>query len=137
MAQRGTYHTKQKALLLECLSAHPDRYLTVREIEALLDECGGHVGSTTLYRNLERMVAAGEVAKFIGAGGEARYRRIGERSAGQLVCLDCGVVEALECGMLQTFSDHVRLDHGFSMDVSRSMLFGHCRSCQTTSGAAS
>lgn len=136
MAQRGSYHTKQKELLLTCLSEHLDRYLTVREIEALLAEGGSRVSSTTLYRNLERMVAADEVAKFIGAGGEARYRRIGEKNAGQLVCLDCGGVEALECGMLQTFSEHVRLDHGFLMEAGRTMLFGHCMSCQSA-GAAS
>ena len=130
MAQRGTYHTKQKTLLLSCLAEHPDRYLTVREIESLLADGGARVSSTTLYRNLERMVAAGEVAKFIGAGGEARYRRIGDRLAGQLVCLDCGSVEVLECARLQAFCDHVRLDHGFLMEASRSMLFGHCRACQ-------
>lgn len=136
MTQRGSYHTRQKDLLLTCLSEHPDRYLTVREIEALLADGGGRVSSTTLYRNLERMVAAGEVAKFIGAGGEARYRRIGEKTMGQLVCLDCGGVEVLECDMLEAFSEHVRLDHGFSMEASRSMLFGHCMSCQNA-GAAS
>lgn len=131
MAPRGTYHTRQKALLQACLLGHGDRYLTVRQIEALLLHDNKHVGSTTVYRNLEAMVVRGEVVKFVGAGGEARYCLAPERSCGQLVCLDCGRVQRLDCHMLGEFSDHVRSDHGFDLEMSKAVLYGHCGDCRT------
>ena len=131
MGERRTYRTRQRELLEGCLAEHEDRYLTVRDIEAILDAAGTHVGATTLYRNLEQMVERGEVTKFIGTGSEARYRKAGASSYGQLVCLDCGGVEWLECDMLGAFSMHVRSDHGFAMEPSKVMLYGHCAACRS------
>ena len=129
MGNRRSYNTKQRTLLVACLEAFSDRYLTVREIEAQMDAEGVHVGSTTLYRNLEQMVERDEVVKFTGTDGQARYCRAPKKSCGQLVCLDCGRVQLLDCGMLTDFSDHVRRDHGFQMELGKAMLLGHCADC--------
>lgn len=129
MAHR-TYNTKQKAFLQGCLASHSDRYLTVRELCGLLEAEGQRVGHTTAYRNLEDMVARGVVLKFTGFGGEARYCIAPTRSCGQLVCLDCGRVQMLECGRLGALTEHVRDDHGFDVELSKTVLYGHCASCK-------
>lgn len=129
MSQRGSYNTRQRGLIEACLEGHRERYLTVREIARTLDEAGSHVGSTTLYRNLERMVETGVVLKFTGESGEARYCLVPERPCGQLVCMDCGCVRLLECHMLGTFAEHVRMDHGFVVEPRRTVLLGHCDAC--------
>ena len=129
MSQRGSYNTRQRGLIESCLEGHRDRYVTVREIGRSLDEAGSHVGSTTLYRNLERMVEAGVVLKFTDDEGVARYCLVPDHPCGQLVCMDCGSVRLLECGMLGTFAEHVRQDHAFVMDPARTVLLGHCDAC--------
>ena len=130
MASRGTYHTKQRAHIQSCLASHGDRYLTVREVCSLLEDAGTPVGHTTAYRNLEAMVEQNVVVKAVGAGNEARYRLRPDAPCGQLVCLDCGRVESLDCEMIGTFAQHVRTDHGFAVEMDRSLLYGHCDACR-------
>lgn len=136
MAERKTYRTRQRALIEECLATNGDRYLTVREVCDLLETKHGHVGHTTVYRNLEAMTSRGAALKFLGVGGETRYRIALDRSCGQLVCLDCGRVQLLDCGMLGSFADHVRADHDFDVEVGKTVLFGHCTACQTENANA-
>ena len=55
---------------------------------------------------------------------------------GQLVCLDCGRVLPLDCHMLDEFFAHVRAHHGFVIEGSRNVLYGHCAECRARSGHA-
>ncbi len=134
---RTSYHTKQKELLRSCLEANRTSCLTVREVCAMLDSMGARVGHTTVYRNLESLAALGEVVRLTGAGGETRYRLAPKEPCGQLVCLDCGHVLPLDCEMLGTFSQHVQSDHGFAVDTTRTVLYGHCANCQSQSQSQS
>ena len=127
---RATYHTRQRTLLRTCLELNRTRCLTVREVCGMLEEQDERVGHTTVYRNLESLASTGEVIRLTGAGGETRYRLAPEEPCGQLVCLDCGTVQPLDCAMLGSFSEHVRSDHGFAVDTTRTVLYGHCAGCQ-------
>lgn len=52
------------AELLELMKSQAGRHLTVHEICGLLEEKGASVGMTTVYRNLEKLVDQGIIAKY-------------------------------------------------------------------------
>ncbi len=133
MAQRSTYQTKQKTLVLGCMEAHPDAYLSVDEVCSLLASQGHEVGRTTVYRTLEAAAKQGTLAKVVGKRGDAiRYRAWQPTSdgEGQLYCVRCGEVFPLACDTLQEFASHVAEHHGFAIDRSRTVLYGLCAQCQ-------
>lgn len=134
MGVRRSYNTRQRQAVVSFLAAHADRYLSVDDVFGLMRTEGSAVGRTTAYRTLESLAKEGEVAKAcVPGGGEARYRLIDptHRDEGQLVCLSCGKVLSLDCGMLIEFKRHVQADHGFSIDPTRTVLYGLCRKCMT------
>lgn len=46
-----------------------------------------------------------------------------------LKCLRCGELYHLDCDHLQEIADHVRKDHGFAIDPSRTVFYGVCEAC--------
>lgn len=132
-AVRHGYNTRQRQAVFDFLSRHADHYLSVDDVFGSLREEGSKVGRTTAYRTLEALTRDGAVAKVVSpGGGESRYRLIDpERpDEGQLVCLGCGKVLALDCHMLDDLHEHVRSDHGFAIEFSRTVLYGYCDDCQ-------
>lgn len=132
MAGRRTYNTRQRQAIHDFMAAHEDRYLSVDDVFGLMRTTGASVGRTTTYRTLEALVGAGAVAKVVSPGkGEALYRLIDSAHAdeGQMVCLSCGKVIALDCSHLHELAEHVRSEHGFSIELSRTVLYGICDAC--------
>lgn len=133
VSEKHSYKTRQRQAVSEFLSSHSDRYLSVDDVFGLMRAQGMGVGRTTAYRTLESLASEGSVAKVVApGGGESRYRLIdsAHRGEGQLVCLDCGRVLPLDCEMLQEFYQHVESDHGFKIDLSRTVLYGLCETCR-------
>ena len=51
----GKYKTKQQTAILDCLKMHEKDYVTVVEIEKYLKNKNCSVGTTTIYRHLEKL----------------------------------------------------------------------------------
>lgn len=134
MVQKRSYNTRQRQIIHEFLVANQSHYLSVDEIYAHLAEHKPSPGRTTVYRTLEAMVSQGSVSKVVApGGGESRYRLAneGQENYGQLVCMCCGRVIPFDCDTLVQFSDHVHTEHQFSVDLMRSVMYGHCFDCAT------
>lgn len=129
MAERGRYMTKNHKALISALEADPGRCFTADEIWILLNERGEKIGRTTVYRQLENLAEGNLVQKYIAEKGEsATYRFGGSGCAAHLhlKCLDCGGVTHLDCSTSDFFSRHLQEDHGFTLDPSRTVIYGHC-----------
>lgn len=124
------YKTKQSELIEEYLKANADRHLTVDDICAGLKN---EVGRTTVYRNLERLCLSGTVRKYILTdGGSAcyQYADCGAQSRHfHLKCLKCGRLFHLECEHLKEIDGHIRAEHGFAVDPTRTVFYGLCEKC--------
>ena len=129
MQEKTKYRTRQRQLVEECLAENPGRYLSVDAVCAAIAQDGERIGRTTVYRALEAMAADGRALKAAVPGGEASYRIAEDGAAGQLVCLECGGVEPLDCGTAGEFAHHVLEHHGFKADPARTILYGQCHSC--------
>lgn len=137
MSGKMQYHTKQQDLLLTFLREAGGRHMTVAEITELLRERGAAVGTTTVYRSLEKLVAQGMVIKYAAKkGAPACFEYVGESAepGGDIqyhcICNVCGRLIHLHCEEIEGLAGHLREEHGFELDMTRTVLYGVCEDCR-------
>ena len=127
------YQTKQGELLLDFLRRNEGGHLSAQEIALRLAQEGSAIGQTTVYRHLEKLVAQGSVRKFTGeqeSGACYQYAKGCEvKHHHHLKCAVCGALLHMECGYLDDLTAHVRKEHGFVLDPTRTVLYGCCAKC--------
>lgn len=128
-----TYKTRQSALILQVLEENRDRHLTAEEIYLLLKERGEPVGQTTVYRHLEKLCADATVRKYAGGDGDSACFQLADakncKMHYHLKCTACGRLFHTECAYLNTLSEHIKNEHGFLVDSSKTVLYGLCKTC--------
>ena len=65
MANKSQYRTKQMAEILSYLQSMQGSHVTVHDIHAYFKSKNISVGTTTIYRHLDRMVAEGIVPNML------------------------------------------------------------------------
>lgn len=128
------YKTKQKEIILDCLIKNEDIHLTASEIVANLRESGANIGASTVYRQLDKLVAGGLVRKYIiDENSPACYQYFNDNGQCKehfhLKCTECGKLIHTDCALLKQISDHMRQSHGFAIDKSKTLLYGICGDC--------
>ncbi|MFV0318888.1 MAG: Fur family transcriptional regulator [Microbacterium sp.] len=127
---RGERVTKPRRVVVTVLAEHPQP-LSADEIAELVEPSGVH--RATVYRTLERLVAAG-VASVHTAAGAARYHlSVSDAAHGHLhaVCRSCQLIVPLPVDALQPAIARARTTTGFELDPAQSVLSGLCRRCAT------
>ena len=142
MNTRTKYKTKQRDILLECLAGTPGGHTTAADVCAYCRAKGMPVGQSTVYRQLENLVAEGLVNKYIidvnspacfeyvGAGA-----REGADSCFHCKCERCGALIHLHCDELAAIRSHLFDAHGFRLDPMRTVLYGLCEDCRANDPA--
>lgn len=126
-----SYQTKQGKALTDYLKTIGSRHVSVAEIAENMPE---HIGTATIYRQLERMEKDGSVQRFVQDGGAACYCYVGAGAADchmhfHLKCATCGALIHLECEEMDRLSEHILTEHGFRTDPLRTSLYGTCADC--------
>ncbi len=107
---KAPYKTKQMTEILTFLKSVQGRHVTVNEICDFFREKGISVGTTTIYRHLEKMVKEGLAAKYVIDGSSsACFEYIGDHGeeyencyhckcekCGKLIHLQCNEIESLK-----------------------------------------
>ncbi len=135
MSESQQYHTKQHDLILRYLETIPGKHVTVQEI---CDHFTGedHIGQTTVYRQMERLVAEGLVQKYILDTTSACFEYVGpdshkhDENCFHCKCTRCGKLIHLECGEIALLEAHVFKNHNFTIDTSRTVFYGLCQDCR-------
>ena len=139
MSRRAQYRTKQMAELLSYLKSVRGSHVTVNDICTYFKSQGIVVGTTTVYRHLERMVSRGEVVKYtVGGTGSACFEYVGEQGDGRqppdyhCKCNKCGKLFHLKCDEAANFGQHMLEHHSFEMDLLQTVFYGTCGECRKT-----
>ncbi len=127
------YTTKQQQAVLRCLEQRRGESLTAADLAEDLRLAGCPVGLATIYRQLEKLEAAGRVHKinteegalyqFCGLDGQ------GHRDCFLLKCSRCGRIRHLDCSHLQSLYDHLEQEHHFRIDPRGTLFTGICDLC--------
>lgn len=137
MSKKAQYNTKQMTELLSYLKSKQGIHITVTDVGDYFKSQGIAVGTTTIYRHLERMVKEGTVKKYyIDSNTRACFEYIGdEQSCNKPVCFhckceNCGKLIHLSCKELDGVLMHLHDDHGFEVDTVRTVFYGLCEDCK-------
>ena len=131
----STYNTKQKKLVSELVKNNSHKQLSCDEITYLLLQQGTPVGKTTVYRQLEKLVADGVIKKFNTQNSKSfLYQFVDENlrcdEHMHLRCIKCGNYEHLSCDFMKAVSEHLSLHHDFAVSNSQTEIMGVCANCR-------
>ena len=134
---KSKYTTKQMVEILTFLKSVQGSHVTVNEICKYFEAKGIAVGTTTIYRQLEKMVEEGTVAKYIIDGtSSACFEYVGEHeeekpsSCYHCKCEKCGKLIHLKCSEVEQLRQHMIEHHGFEMNPIRTVFYGICSDCK-------
>ena len=128
------YNTKQKEDILSYLRANSERHVSVGDILDHLKQEGREVGTTTVYRYLDRLCRQGEVRKYVideTSGACYQYIADAEECSEHfhLKCIRCGKLIHVDCAYLGELGEHIGAHHGFKVDRSKTVFYGTCGAC--------
>ncbi len=132
-----TYKTHQRSLITDFLKKESG-HITAELIAVKLKESGTPVGLTTVYRALSSLEKSGQVRKFI-ADGCACYQYIDTDAKCcsehlHFKCDSCGKLFHVDCDILKDISSHVKSDHNFTLNSSKTVFYGTCGACTAVEG---
>jgi len=123
--------TRQRAAI-EGLLVNIGDFMSAQDLHARLRAQGDGVGLATVYRTLQSMADEGDVDMMRTSDGEAVYRRCSNGHHHHLVCRTCGRTVEVEGPAVETWTDKISAENGFS-DVQHTLeIFGLCPSCQAS-----
>ena len=136
---KAAYTTKQMTELLTYMESVQGSHVTVNDICTYFESRGISVGTTTVYRHLEKMVQEGLVAKYVVNGtSSACFEYIGRHEQENTVscyhckCEKCGKLIHLQCSEVENLKQHMMEHHSFEMDSVRTVFYGICSECRNT-----
>ena len=134
MNNASTYKTKQREAILDFLIQNKNDHVTVNKISDYLEKEGTHVGLTTIYRHLDKLLEQGLVRKFIIDGTtSACFQYIDQinqcHKHFHLKCEKCGKLIHLNCSHVSKICMHILEEHGFKLDLFRTVFYGICEEC--------
>ena len=137
MAEKIGYKTKQREELLEYLETVPGVHITVNDMCDFFRQNGRNIGTTTVYRQLERMVDDGLVSKYIIDGNSpACFEYLGQhvhedhQVCFHCKCEKCGRLIHMHCDELNGIKEHLEEHHGFRLNSMRTVFYGICEDCE-------
>ncbi len=132
MSEKAQYRTRQITELENYLCSMKGKHVTVSDICKYFKNQGSSIGITTVYRQLDRMVEQGLVAKYVVDGtSSACFEYLGHKHVCfHCKCEKCGKVIHLECEEMTHLGEHMLADHGFQWDFTRTVFYGICEECR-------
>lgn len=126
--------SRQGKIILECLKENSGVHLTADEISQALREKECPVSTATIYRQLDKLTALGIIRKYTSSPDEpACFQYHEEHSACvnhfHLKCVECGRLFHVSCEYLDKLERHISEHHGFTVDNTRTVLYGICSKC--------
>ncbi len=134
MPRSSSYNTRQKELILCYLRENSSRHTTANAISLYLQEQGTPVGNATIYRYLDQLAEEGIIRKYtIDSKTGACYQYIGEKhncnEHFHLKCVKCENLFHVECDYLSELGSHILQHHSFTVDHTKTVLYGCCKDC--------
>ncbi len=133
--KKSAYNSKGKLLVLNYFINNPDIIVSADDIyQALKKECE-KINLTTVYRNLDKLVADNIILVFSSDDRKkSGYKFAGEgfrcKEHLHLQCTQCGKIIHLDCHFMSDIEKHVSNKHSFDIKYTSSILYGVCNDCK-------
>lgn len=128
--EQKRYQTKQRKALLDFFEKHPHEAFSASDIISV----GLGIGEATVYRALSKLADEGRLNKIISnAADGAKYQYHPHKACEghfHLRCTKCGETVCADCSFMADMGKHLGLDHGFTVDAKKTVIYGVCKSCK-------
>ena len=106
-------------------------FVSAQELHSLIVRDGGQTSLATVYTQLKKLVASGEVDDVMTDRGESLYRRcVVDTHHHHLACRRCGATLEVDAPELEQWAQSIAERHDYA-DLRHVLeLNGICRSCQ-------
>jgi Fur family ferric uptake transcriptional regulator len=131
MRARGGRVTTALRAVVETLD-ETDDHLTAADIADAVQQRHPAVHTSTVYRALDRLSAAGMVVHLHVGHGPTVYHLAGDYH-GHLACRGCGAVLDVPMALIQPVAHRVARDYGFALEAGHLALGGLCAHCAASS----
>ncbi len=126
---RGRRLTRQRALIWSVLTAETGAHLSAEDIVGRVQRELPSVSPSTVYRNLDVLVAEGLVLRTALGGDRAYYEPAHVHPHHHLVCRSCDGVTHVHSDALGDLTARLRETAGFTLGQDEITLFGTCAAC--------
>lgn len=126
------YNTKQYQLITEYLKNNKNKSLTVTDIKEHFEKKQVKIGQTTIYRCLNKLEDKKQIIKFQDEFSKSTsYKYVNETCHlhFHLKCIKCGLIDHLECNDLNVLENHIKIEHKFKIDNTKTIIYGMCCKC--------
>ena len=130
------YITKQAKLVFDFLKENPHEHFTAEQVHAALISQGHQIGRTTVYRQLDRLYDEYRVRRFSSGDSDPHCYQFESDDCHNhyhLKCSTCGRLIHTESNLLDRIAQHIFQEHNFTIDESRTVLYGTCCDCRKES----
>lgn len=129
------YQTKGKQHILTFLEEKKDIGVSVLDIADYLEKLNESTNITTIYRQLDKLVAEKKVIKHTADDGKkSLFQYVADDTECfhhlHIQCTNCSKIIHLDCEDSKEFTDHLCKEHGIKLDYSKTVLYGLCSDCQ-------
>lgn len=133
--KKAQYKTRQLLEIENFLKENVNKHVTVNDLIAFFQNKEMNIGKATVYRHLERMVNDGIVHKYMVESGDSACFEYIEGEEIHPICFHCkcekcGRLIHLKCNELALIGDHLKKEHGFDINHTRTVFYGTCSNCQ-------
>ena len=126
-----TYHTHQRASLLNFLKENSERAFTIEEIIENLNN--SEIAKSTVYRLMQKLVEESLVHRTVkGNSRSFVYQYISDEKCENhlhMKCTDCGKVYHIDSGVTSIIQNNIKSNTSFEID-SHTVLLGKCGECK-------
>ena len=126
-----TYHTHQRASLLNFLKENSEHAFTIEEIIENLHS--DDIAKSTVYRLMQKLVEESLVHRTVkGNSRSFVYQYISDEKCENhlhMKCTDCGKVYHLDSGVTSIIQNNIKSNTSFEID-SHTVLLGKCGDCK-------
>ena len=141
MAVKGGMHyrSKNRDALISYLRDREGEHVTVNEIHDHFRQSGSSMGVATIYRQLEQLVADGQMRKYlVDSSSAACFEYIGAQEGHarfvHCKCEKCGRILHIDRSEIEEMARLLEERSGFRMDSVQTVLYGVCGDCRGTGG---
>ena len=136
MGDKIKYRTKQGEELSDYIKTIPGRHFTAKDICDHFVKKQKKIGTTTVYRHLEKMVCDGMLNKYVvDENSPACFEYVSkdshcDKTCFHCKCSSCGKLIHMHCEELEEIKTHLLKDHGFEINSLRTVFYGTCSECR-------
>jgi Fur family ferric uptake transcriptional regulator len=129
LRQRGIRLTPQRRMILDAI-ARSSGHITADDIHQSVRAVYPEMNISTVYRNLERLMALHLIAVTDLGGGHLCFEVLQKARHHHLICHKCGQMVEMSDDMLAGLRQSIENSYSFAVDIDHLALWGLCHACR-------